>query len=73
MIQNYGAPAFFTYTSAIHGSLVLFVIWRKIANPVAIVRTPFVGLIKTSPIIYRMARRAKAVQRRRQRRAVDAA
>ncbi len=69
MIQNYGAPAFFTYTSTIHGSLVLFVIWRKIANPGAVVRTPYVGLIKTSPIIYRMARRAKAAQRQRKRRA----
>ncbi|MEM7427146.1 MAG: MFS transporter [Pseudomonadota bacterium] len=67
MIQTYGAPAFFTYTSAIHGSLVLYVVWRKIRNPGVIVRTPFVALIKTSPIIYRMARRAKAAQRRRQR------
>lgn len=68
MIQNYGAPAFFTYTSVIHGSLVLFVIWRKIANPGVMVRTPFVALIKTSPVIYRLARRAKAAQLRRQKR-----
>ncbi len=65
MIQVFGAPAFFTYTSAIHGSLVLFVIWRKIANPGVVVSTPFVALLKTSPLIYRMARRAKAAKRKR--------
>ena len=65
MIQAFGAPAFFTYTSAVHGSLVLFVIWRKIANPGVVVSTPFVALLKTSPLFGRIARRAKVAKRKR--------
>ncbi|MEM1201219.1 MAG: MFS transporter [Pseudomonadota bacterium] len=65
MIQQFGAAAFFSYTSAIHGSLVVFVVWRKIANPGVEVTRPFVALLKTSPIVYRMARRAKAAQRKK--------
>ena len=65
MIQTFGAAAFFSYTSTIHGSLVAFVVWRQIANPGVVVTRPFVALLKTSPIVYRMARRAKAAQRKR--------
>ena len=49
----------------LHGHPQTHVVWRKIANPGVTVTRPFVALLKTSPIVYRMARRAKAAQRKR--------
>jgi len=59
VIQHFGAGAFFVYTCAVHGSLALIVMVRmKRRAPVpAGQRSPFVGLLRTSPMFNRMARR----------------
>lgn len=57
VISTYGPPAFFTYTSIIHMSLIVPLIWRAIVNPRVIGRTRYVTLLRTSPSVFRMAGR----------------
>jgi MFS family permease len=54
VIDKYGAASFFTYTSIVHASLILPLIWRSIVNPKVIGRTRYVALLRTSPAIFRM-------------------
>jgi MFS family permease len=60
VIEQFGAPAFFTYTSVIHASLIVTVLYRmtRRASVPAHARSRFVTLLRTSPAIYRLARRA---------------
>ncbi len=60
VIQTYGAPAFFTYTSVVHGALLLITVYRMTRRaPVPReARSRFVTLLRTSPVIFRLARRA---------------
>ena len=59
VIQAFGAPAFFTYTSVVHGVLLLVTIYRMTRRgPVPReARSRFVTLLRTSPVIFRLARR----------------
>lgn len=60
VIQTFGAPAFFTYTSVAHGALLLITIYRMTRRgPVPReARSRFVTLLRTSPVIFRLARRS---------------
>ena len=60
VIQEFGAPAFFTYTSVAHGALLLVTFYRMARRaPVPReARSRFVTLLRTSPVIFRLARRA---------------
>ena len=65
VIQQFGAPAFFTYTSAVHGVLLLVTIFRMTRRgPVPReARSRFVTLLRTSPVIFRLARRSSRRQK----------
>lgn len=58
IIDQFGAAAFFVYTASLHGSFVLFVLYRmtrRASVPVAL-RSHFVALLRTSPAIFRLSR-----------------
>jgi len=58
IMAQFGAPAFFLYTSVIHGLFVLFVLHRM-AQRGAVARglkRGYVGLLRTSPMMMRIAR-----------------
>ena len=57
VIEYLGAAAFFSYTSVIHGSLVLFVLYRmtKRATVPRWARKPYTALLRTSPAFSRSA------------------
>lgn len=59
VIKYFGPSAFFIYTCVVHGSLALIVVirMRRRASVPAEQRSKFVGLLKTSPMFFRMARR----------------
>ncbi len=60
IMEVYGAPAFFLYTSVVHGLFIGVALWRIAAGrqiPRA-ARTRFVALLRTSPVVYRLAERA---------------
>jgi len=59
VIEHLGAPSFFAYTSVIHGCLIVTALYRIARRPgVPIADRPgFVMLLRTSPAIYRLARR----------------
>ena len=59
VIQFFGPSAFFTYTCIVHGSLALVVLvrLRRRASVPAAERSTFVGMLRTSPMFFRMARR----------------
>lgn len=58
-MERFGAPALFVFTSAAHLSLVLVALVRMLARPGVPreLRTPYVALMRTSPAIFRLARR----------------
>ncbi|MBB4302189.1 MFS family permease [Rhodobium orientis] len=60
IIERFGGPAFFTYTSVLHGSLIAVGLMRMISTPPspASRRVRFVSLLRTSPSMVRLARRA---------------
>ncbi len=60
VIELFGARALFLYTSVVHGLLVVVTLWRIAIRPgvPAQRRTRFVTLLRTSPMIFRLARRA---------------
>jgi len=60
VIQTFGAPAFFTYTSLAHGALLIITIYRMTRRgPVPPEeRSRFVTLLRTSPVFFRLARRS---------------
>lgn len=58
VIDHFGPPAFFLYTSAMHGGFVAFVLYRmtrRAAVPRA-ARARFVALIRSSPLLLRLSR-----------------
>ena len=59
VIQQFGPAAFFTYTCAVHGTLAFIVMIRikRRASVPADQRSRFVGMLRTSPVFFRMARR----------------
>ena len=59
VIKYFGPAAFFVYTCAVHASLALIVMVRMMrrASVPAEQRSKFVGLLKTSPMFFRLARR----------------
>ncbi|MDA7962227.1 MAG: MFS transporter [Gammaproteobacteria bacterium] len=59
VIEYLGAPAFFLYTCAVHATLCLVVIIRSLRRAAvpAERRSRFVGLLRTSPMFFRLARR----------------
>ena len=59
VIQRYGAPAFFFYTSAVHAILIVSSFVRMAQNPSAPrgQRSRFVSFLRTSPAIFRLASR----------------
>lgn len=61
IIGYYGAPAFFAYTSAVHIALIAVVLIRIVQRPTvpAVERGPFVALLRTSPVIFRLMRRSR--------------
>lgn len=66
IIEHFGPPAFFTYTSSLHGLLILFVLYRmtrRAAVPAA-VRSRFVALLRTSPAIFRLSGSSRDADRR---------
>lgn len=58
VIQTLGAPAFFGYTSLVHGTLLLVTLYRATRRPAVprAQRTRFVTLLRTSPVFFRLAR-----------------
>ncbi len=59
VIKYWGPAAFFVYTCVVHGSLAFIVMVRmsRRASVPAEQRSKFVGLLKTSPMFFRLARR----------------
>lgn len=67
VIELWGPAAFFGYTSLVHGALLVvsaFRMTRRPAPPRA-KRSRFVALLRTSPVMYRLAR--NQIKRRRER------
>jgi MFS family permease len=56
IISRYGPPAFFLYTAAAHGALILFVLYRMTRRSAGPRATRFVALLRTSPALFRLAR-----------------
>ena len=61
LIQYYGANTLFTFTSAVHGLLVLVTLWRMraTASVPAHGRSRFVGLLRTSSYMRRLGRKKR--------------
>lgn len=59
VIDRLGAPMFFAYTSIVHGSLIFLALYRmtRRASVPAHRRSPFVTLLRTSPAIFRLAKK----------------
>ena len=59
VIEKFGAPAFFAYTSIVHASLIVSTLYRMTRRPSVPVhaRSRFVTLLRTSPAMFRLARR----------------
>lgn len=58
VVERFGGPAFFTYTSIVHVALLLFILYR-ITRRAAVSkdqRKPFVALLRTSPAIFNLTR-----------------
>jgi MFS family permease len=62
VIERFGAPAFFAYTSIIHTALIAVALVRmaKRPTPPAGRRSRFVGLLRTSQFLVRLAGRRGA-------------
>lgn len=61
IIERLGPPAFFLYTSSLHGAFILFVLYRmtrRAAVPEAL-RSRFVAFLRTSPAIFRLSGSAR--------------
>lgn len=61
VMETFGAAAFFTYTSLVHAGLVAITLWRMAARarPQPSPGNRFVALLRTSPAIFKLARRAE--------------
>ena len=62
VMKTFGVSAFFTYTSVVHASLVAVTLWRMRVRgrPLAGSSGRFVTLLRTSPVLTRMAQRSAA-------------
>ena len=61
----FGTSAFFTYISAVHGSFVIATLWRMSvsSSPGKAQRGKFTMLLRTSPALFKMARKVKNVSK----------
>lgn len=61
VMTRFGTSAFFTYISIIHGSFVVATLWRMAvsASPTKETRGKFTFLLRTSPALFKMARKSK--------------
>ena len=59
VLDSFGAPAFFTYTSSVHGALILVTFARMAIRPEVVDkgRSSFSFLLHSSPVFVRMAAR----------------
>ncbi len=57
VLDKFGAPAFFTYTSVVHGSLIVVTLIRMAIRPDVVDkgRSSFTYLLNSSPVFVRMA------------------
>ncbi len=60
VIEQFGAPMFFAYTSIVHASLIVSALYRmtRRASVPRHARSRFVTLLRTSPAVFRLARRS---------------
>lgn len=65
VVQMYGPPALFTYTSLIHAVLIAATIWRMRQRGAVPrdERGPFTALLRTSPALMRMAQQKRISER----------
>lgn len=61
VMTEFGSNAFFTYISLVHGTFAVATVWRLFATPSVAKkdRRKFIGLMRTSPILFKMARAVK--------------
>lgn len=61
LIDQYGPRALFGYTSAVHALLIVLTLWRMRARAAVPLsgRSRFVSLLRTSPAMFRLARKRK--------------
>lgn len=61
VMSTYGTAFFFTYISLIHGTFAIATMWRLFAKPKVAKkdRRKFIGLMRTSPALFKMARAVK--------------
>ncbi len=59
LINTFGASALFSYTSVVHGSLIITILWRmQVRKGVPkLARRNFVTLLRTSPMMFRLSKR----------------
>ena len=59
VLDTFGAPAFFAYTSSVHGILILVTFMRRVIRPEVADegRSSFAFLLNSSPVFVRMATR----------------
>lgn len=59
VMETFGTSAFFTYTSLVHAVFVVITVWRMVvrAGPARSPADRFVTLLRTSPAIFKLARR----------------
>ncbi len=61
VIEQFGPQAIFTYTTAMHGGFLLFVLYRLRRRPQVptVQRSRFTAFMRTSPAIFRLARKSR--------------
>ena len=59
VLDLFGPPAIFTYTTVMHTAFVVFVFYRMVRRPTvpALRRSMYTAFMRTSPAIFRLARR----------------
>ncbi len=60
VLKHFGPDFFFTYTSVVHLSLVVFTLWRMMmrSTPDMKAKRRYANLLRTSPVMYKLAHRA---------------
>lgn len=66
MMDLFGARALFIYMSLVHGAFIVVALWRILVGPAVPrgARKRFVMLLRTSPVIYRLAERSRSEEKR---------
>ena len=61
VMTQFGSDAFFTYISVVHGSFVIATLWRMSvsSSPDKATRGKFTVLLRTSPALFKLARKSK--------------